>query len=75
MPIAPPPNPKQQAGLDEVRLITRMMREHQQQIVELGKRRRKKILKLRGEGVTYRKIAEAMETTEQAVYKVVRGDL
>lgn len=63
------------ANLDDVRVKTRMMRDHQARITTIGQERRELVLGLRERGVTYRRIAEAMDTTEQAVYKVVRGDL
>ncbi len=66
-------------GLEEVRLITKSMREHQEAILNLGKRRKKVVLALRyqyGERnsdkrVTYKAIAEAMGTTDQSVYKIL----
>jgi DNA-directed RNA polymerase specialized sigma24 family protein len=71
----PPPTEKQAAVLKEVELLTLMMREHQDQITKLGQRRRKKLLALHAQKVAYREMAEAMGTTEQAVYKSLRGDL
>ena len=62
-------------GLDEVQALTNMMREHAEAIARLGKRRRKTVLKLREHRVTYREIAESMGVSEQAVYKIIRGDL
>jgi DNA-directed RNA polymerase specialized sigma24 family protein len=72
-----PSNPRKQVTmqLEEVKLLTSMMREHQDAIMRLSKRRRKIVLRLRDEKVTYREIAEAMGTTEQSVYKIIRGDL
>lgn len=66
-------------GLDEVRLITQSIREHQEAILKLGKRRKKVVVALRyqfGERgaeqrVTYKAIAEAMGTTDQSVYKIL----
>lgn len=60
-------------ALDEVRLITQMMREHQAQIAALSKKRAAKVMKLREHKVTYREIAQAMGTTEQSVYLIIRG--
>lgn len=61
--------------LAEVRLLTRMIREHQQQLLKLGQRRRTLVARLRGHGVTFREIAEYMETSEMAVYKLMsEGD-
>lgn len=66
-------------GLHEVKLITNSIREHQEAILRLGKRRKKVVQALRyqfGERdsdvrVTYKAIAEAMGTTDQSVYKIL----
>lgn len=71
--------PSPEFGLREVATITRLIREHQQAIVNLGKRRKKVIVALRhqyggrdgDQHVTYKQIAEAMETTDQSVYKIL----
>jgi DNA-directed RNA polymerase specialized sigma24 family protein len=60
-------------SLDEVAFLTQAMRHHQEQITELGRKRRDKVLALRAEKVTHREIAEAMGVTEQSVMKIVRG--
>jgi len=60
-------------SLDEVAFLTQAMRHHQEQITELGKKRREKILALREKKTTHREIAEAMGVTEQSVMKIVRG--
>lgn len=60
--------------LEEVSLITKMMREHQKQIASLSKKRAAKVMKLRENKVTYRQIAEAMGTTEQSVYNIIRSE-
>jgi DNA invertase Pin-like site-specific DNA recombinase len=62
-------------GLDEVKLLTTAMREHQSQIQELGKRRKQLILRLRKQRITYREIAEAMGVSEQLIYKIIRNDI
>ena len=62
-------------GLDEVRLLTNAMREHQNQISDLGKRRKQLILRLRKQRITYREIAEAMGVSEQLIYKIIRNDI
>lgn len=62
-------------GLDEVRMITDAMREHQHQISDLGKRRKQLILRLRKQRITYREIAEAMGVSEQLIYKIIRNDI
>jgi DNA invertase Pin-like site-specific DNA recombinase len=62
-------------GLEEVRLITDAMREHQSQISDLGKRRKQLILRLRKQRITYREIAEAMNVSEQLIYKIIKNDI
>ena len=62
-------------GLQEVRIITDAMREHQVQIHDLGKRRKQLILRLRKQRITYREIAEAMGVSEQLIYKIIRNDI
>ena len=62
-------------GLQEVRIITDAMREHQTQIQDLGKRRKQLILRLRKQRITYREIAEAMGVSEQLIYKIIRNDI
>jgi hypothetical protein len=66
-------------GLEEVKMITQAIREHQEAILRLGKRRKKVVLALRyqfggrdaTQRVTYKAIAEAMGTTDQSVYKIL----
>ena len=61
--------------LDEIRLMTHLIRDHQRQIEDLGKRRKRTIMRLRSHLTTYREIAEAMETSEQNVYKIIRDEI
>jgi DNA-directed RNA polymerase specialized sigma subunit len=62
-------------GLLEVRMITDVMREHQAQIQDLGKRRKQLILRLRKQRITYREIAESMGVSEQLIYKIIKDDI
>ena len=62
-------------GLEEVSLLTTAIREHQNQIQDLGKRRKQLILRLRKQRITYREIAEAMKVSEQLIYKIIRDDI
>ena len=62
-------------GLEEVKMITDAMREHQSQISDLGKRRKQLILRLRKQRITYREIVEAMGVSEQLIYKIIRNDI
>lgn len=59
-------------GLEEVRLLTSMIREHQRAILQLARKRRARIVKLREHRITYREIAEAMGVTEQNVFKILK---
>jgi len=61
--------------LDHVTKLTKEIRAHQIGIVQVSKRRRNAVLWLREKGVPYKEIASAMSTTEQTVYKIIRGDL
>lgn len=62
-------------GLDEVKLLTNAIREHQNQIQDLGRRRKQLILRLRKQRITYREIASAMGVSEQLIYKIIREDI
>ena len=61
--------------LDHVTKLTKEIRAHQVGIVQVSKRRRSVVLWLRERNVPYKEIATAMNTTEQTVYKIIRGDL
>jgi predicted transcriptional regulator len=65
---------RENKDLEEVQMMTVMIKEHQKQIKELGRRRKLTILRLRKNNVTYREIAETMGVTEQNVYKILRGN-
>lgn len=62
-------------GLEEVNLLTTAIREHQNKIQDLGKRRKQLILRLRKQRITYREIAEAMKVSEQLIYKIIKDDI
>jgi DNA invertase Pin-like site-specific DNA recombinase len=62
-------------GLDEVKLLTDAIRQHQTQIHDLGKRRKALILRLRKQRITYREIADSMGVSEQLIYKIIRNDI
>jgi DNA invertase Pin-like site-specific DNA recombinase len=62
-------------GLEEVRMLTDAIREHQSQISELGKRRKQLILRLRKQRITYKEISKAMGVSEQLIYKIIRNDI
>lgn len=58
--------------LEKCRLLTQMMREHQQSVVRLGKQRRKVVRRLREKRVPYRQIADACGVTDQALFADLR---
>ena len=62
-------------GLNDVKVLTDAIREHQNQIQDLGKRRKQTILRLRKQRITYREIAQAMGVSEQLIYKIIRNDI
>jgi hypothetical protein len=45
----------------------------QQEIIDVAEWRRKSVLELRKQNVTYREIAESMNMSEVTVYKIIRG--
>lgn len=65
-------NARDERDLEQVRLLTQMMREHERQVVRLAKKRRRLMRGLRERRVQFRLLAEATGTTEQAVYKDLR---
>lgn len=52
--------------------LTKQMRLHEASVVDLGKQRRVILRDLRKQNIPYRLLAEAMGTSEQAVYKDLR---
>ena len=52
--------------------LTNMIRQAQTDITNAATQRREAITRLRAQGITYRRIAEHMGTTEQNVYKILR---
>lgn len=61
------------AALRNVAKTTEEIRSLQREIKEKGIERRRVIIGLRKEAVTYRSIATSMGTTEQNVYKILRA--
>jgi hypothetical protein len=45
----------------------------QQEILDVAEWRRKSVLELRKQNVTYREIAETINMSEVTVYKIIRG--
>lgn len=63
---------EEQYALGQIQALTERIRSHQRGIEDCAKERRGFIMALRDMKVTYRAIAEAMGTTEQNVYKILR---
>lgn len=61
--------------LREIKELTDEIRVSQNDISSLSDMRRMKIIDLRRNRITYREIAEAMEVTEQNVYKILRSSI
>jgi len=62
-------------GLSDLKLLNDAVRTHQSQIIDLLKRRKQLILRLRKQRITYREIAETMGVSEQLIYKIIRNDI
>jgi hypothetical protein len=58
--------------LVQISELTKQMRLHEAAVVDLGKQRRVILRDLREQNIPYRLLAEAMGTSEQAVYKDLR---
>jgi hypothetical protein len=65
-------NETEHDDLEKCRLLTQMMREHQQSVVRLGKQRRKVVRRLRELRVPYRQIADSCGVTDQALFADLR---
>lgn len=62
----------EESDLEQVRILTMMMREHQASVIRLGNQRRKVIRQLRGKRTPYRIIADACGVTDQALFADLR---
>lgn len=58
--------------LKKVKLLTQMMREHQNSVVRLGQQRRAIVRRLRNKRVPYRQIADWCGVTDQALFADLR---
>lgn len=58
--------------LKKVKLLTQMMREHQNSVVRLGQQRRSIVRRLRNRRVPYRQIADWCGVTDQALFADLR---
>lgn len=63
------------ARLTYIKDLTDKIRALQHEITDVAEDRRQVIISLRENRITYREIAEAMDVTEQAVYKILRDHL
>lgn len=64
-----------EAGLDEIKMMSAMIREHYAQARDLLRRRKQLVLRLRKQDITYKKLAQAMGVSEQTIYKIVKDDI
>ncbi len=62
----------EEAILNETQALTQRIKERQSEIGVLSDMRRHAVIRARGAGITYRRIAESMDVTEQIVYKIMR---
>lgn len=72
----PPLTPQQISDnnelLESIKETTGFIRFNQDSIITNSKARTEKVLEARSRGISYRAIAEAMGTSEQTVYKIVK---
>jgi DNA-directed RNA polymerase specialized sigma subunit len=62
-------------GLDELKLLNDAIRQHQVQVVDLLKRRKQLILRLRKQRITYKEISKTIGVSEQLIYKIIKDDI
>lgn len=62
----------EESDLEKVKVLTAMMREHQNAVVRLGSQRRTVIRRLRKSRIPYRVIADACGVTDQALFADLR---
>lgn len=61
-----------ESDLDTAKMLTEMMREHQQAVQRIGVQRRTVIRRLRTGLVPYKRIADACNVTDQALFADLR---
>jgi hypothetical protein len=61
-----------EADLERAKTLTEMMREHQQAVSRIGVQRRTVIRRLRSAMIPYKRIAEACNVTDQALFADLR---
>lgn len=62
-------------GLAELKLMNDAIRQHQNQISDLLKRRKQLILRLRKQRITYKELAKCMGVSAQLIYKIIKDDI
>jgi DNA-binding CsgD family transcriptional regulator len=62
-------------GLNELKLLNDSIRQHQIQVVDLIKRRKQIILRLRKQRITYKEIANTIGVSETLIYKIIVNDI
>ena len=61
--------------LDQIRDLTHEIREHEKGIKTAADKRRRLAIACWEDSITYAEMAEAMDSTEQNVYKVIRDHI
>lgn len=75
MAVIRPAGKETERQLEELRLVSGMMKEHHEQIDTLMKRRKELILKLKAKNITYKTMSEYMGTTYQNIYKIIKDEI
>ena len=71
-PLTPEQIKENELLLESIKEATGFIRFHQGAILNTSKLRTEQVLEARSKGISYRAIAEAMGTSEQTVYKIVK---
>lgn len=58
--------------LQEIRHMTQLIRNHETAIKEIAEQRQRAVIQLRKMRVRYRDLADAMNVTEQTIYKILQ---
>lgn len=71
-PLTPQQIKENELLLESIKEVTGFIRFHQESILVSSKLRTEQVLEARSKRISYRAIAEAMGTSEQTVYKIVK---
>ena len=71
-PLTPEQIQQDNKTLADIAEATEAIRFYQESILAQSKSRTEKVLQARSRGISYRAIADAMKTSEQTVYKIVK---